>query len=277
MSHSDPSAEIDLQHRLDVLAHRPGLLVVLDFDGVLAPIVAHPDLSRPTPEAVAGVRRLLDAGVPVAVVSGRSLASLTQVSGLDRRVLLVGGHGGQWAQGAGLPPAPPEQAPDPIRYAAVRDLLERVAAAHCGAWVEAKPASVALHVRRAEPAAAAAALAQARAGLEEIGGLRLLPGKAVLEALLTTADKGQAVTRLREVLGAGAVLYVGDDVTDEAAFAVLRDGDLGVKVGPGPTVATARVPDPGAVADLLDRLVSLRAATPQTPQTPHPPARAREG
>ena len=57
-------------------------------------------------------------------------------------------------------------------------------------------------------------------------------------------SKGAALDRLRERIGADAVLFAGDDVTDETAFARLRPGDVGVKVGEGDTAAEHRVPDP---------------------------------
>jgi len=56
------------------------------------------------------------------------------------------------------------------------------------------------------------------------------------------------------------VLYAGDDVTDEDAFASLGPGDLGLKSGPGETVAPYRVADPAAVAAALDELARLREA-----------------
>ena len=86
-------------------------------------------------------------------------------------------------------------------------------------------------------------------------GVRPLRGKNVVELPVLDADKGSAVLALRAELGAAAVVYAGDDVTDEHAFAVLGDGDVTVKVGPGETVATFRVPDATALVAALEHLL----------------------
>src|SRR3712207_9366307 len=61
-------------------------------------------------------------------------------------------------------------------------------------------------------------LADAAAGPGAAPDLTAKPGKDVLELAVTDADKGAALVRLRGELGADAVLYLGDDVTDEDAF-----------------------------------------------------------
>jgi trehalose 6-phosphate phosphatase len=85
-----------------------------------------------------------------------------------------------------------------------------------------------------------------------------------LDLSVVDASKGVAISTLRIraglAPGSGGVLYIGDDVTDERAFAVLDDdqGDVTVKVGDGPTIARHRIADPQAVTALLDYLVQLR-------------------
>ena len=87
-------------------------------------------------------------------------------------------------------------------------------------------------------------------------------GKAVIEFAVISTDKGEAVDILREQTASTAVVFLGDDVTDEKAFARMRDGDIGVKVGPGDTAAGLRVETPEDVAAvlkyLLDRAVAAR-------------------
>jgi trehalose 6-phosphate phosphatase len=77
----------------------------------------------------------------------------------------------------------------------------------------------------------------------------------VLELAVTDADKGSALVRLAGELGATAVLYLGDDVTDEDAFRALTDA-VTVKVGDGDTAARHRVADLAGVQAVLERLVA---------------------
>ena len=84
-------------------------------------------------------------------------------------------------------------------------------------------------------------------------------GKDIVEFAVRHVTKGDALDRLRELRGADAVLFAGDDVTDEDAFRVLREGDVGVKVGEGDTLAGHRVSDPAALTDVLKQLARLRA------------------
>ena len=73
-------------------------------------------------------------------------------------------------------------------------------------------------------------------------------------------SKGLALDRLRERVAADAVLFAGDDVTDETAFARLRPGDVGVKVGDGDTAAEYRVDAPPDITTLLQQLLDTRRA-----------------
>ena len=77
---------------------------------------------------------------------------------------------------------------------------------------------------------------------------------------VSAADKGSALADLALESRSNATLYVGDDATDERAFAALHpsSGDLTIKVGPGETVALHRVPDPETVVELLRLFVDVR-------------------
>jgi len=119
-----------------------------------------------------------------------------------------------------------------------------------------KPASVAVHVRSVPDAEVGVALLErVRTTAEPF--LTLKPGKAVLELAVTDADKGSALRRLRTELGAAAVIYLGDDVTDEDGFRALQPGDVGIKVGDGETAAAYRIANPAAVIAVLEDLAQL--------------------
>jgi len=111
-------------------------------------------------------------------------------------------------------------------------------------------------VRGAAPEVGTRVLDALRDGPAAAPGILSTPGKAVLDLAVTDVNKGVALDRVR---GDAAVFFAGDDVTDETAFARLRPGDVGVKVGDGDTAAAHRVPDQAALADLLGELLTARA------------------
>lgn len=252
----------DLNEALSALAATPVLLVAVDFDGTLAPIVDHPDDAAMLPRgrrALALLARLGD--THVAVISGRAFADLdVRLGPVAGEVLRIGGHGSEFEpEVAGLLDAPARQLLGSIAAA-----MDAAASGLDGLMIERKDASVALHYRRARRADAALALTRlvrAMPGLrrEAPPGLpRLVRGKRVVELGVVRTDKGSALSRLRAEIGASGVLWLGDDRTDEDAFAVLGADDVGVKVGSGATRAEFRVPDPAAAAEALVRLAEAR-------------------
>ncbi|MFW3170363.1 trehalose-phosphatase [Geodermatophilus sp. CPCC 206100] len=241
----------DLGAVLAGLAGRRPLLVASDYDGVLAPLVGDPSAAVPSPGAVAALDRVAACdGVVVALVSGRGVADLQAVSGLSGPYRWVGSHGAEFDG-----PLTGELAD---RRDALAERLAPLVAAVPGALLEVKPASVAVHVRQVTDRAAAAALLE-EAHRAADPSLTLKPGKEVLELAVTDADKGSALLRLREELGAAAAVYLGDDLTDEDAFRALPAGDVTVKVGAGPTAARFRLADPAAVVPFLEELADRLA------------------
>lgn len=248
------------------LAATPRLLVALDFDGTLAPLVDEPMRARMAPEARAAVDALLAApGIRVAYVSGRTLEHLRVIAEHDDNsaVLLAGSHGVEYWTPADLP-APDGGGPADVAALALRDELRAEAEAAVsdieGAWIEAKAFGFGVHSRLVDPAHAdeahrrVAALMAARAP-----HWRGRVGHSISEYAFRTEGKDAAVRRLREVTGATGVLFAGDDVTDEDAIASLGPGDVGVRVGTGPSAAAVRVADIAELAALLTRMAHLRA------------------
>lgn len=247
---------------LRTLAATPQLLVALDFDGTLAPEVDDPAHARALPESREAVLRLL--ALPhtrVALVSGRAIDSLEQVSALPDTALLVGSHGVEIR----LDPDDDDvalSAGERAKVELLEGVLKGIARGIDNVWIEDKPAGFALHTRLATEkhsrVAHVVALSEARA---EVAGVHVREGKNVLEFSVRSTTKGEAVQHLRGYTTSTAVLYAGDDVTDEDAFAVLGAGDVGVKSGEGTTSASRRVRGPEQIAHVLTALADFREAT----------------
>lgn len=228
---------------IEGLARARQLLIACDFDGTLAPIVDDPDSARALPEAVAVLRRLAGLpGVSVAIVSGRKRSELVERFGTEDFVL-IGEHGAD--DGGASPPEPPG-----LRRA--RELVEAAHEQTPGSRVEHKSRSVVFHYRLATSPEEALTTLRRQAGV--LGDVQLLEGKAVLELTTAESDKGDAIAGLARRLGADRTVFIGDDTTDEAVFARLGPGDLGIKVGEGDSAATHRVADPEAVVTFLEDL-----------------------
>jgi trehalose 6-phosphate phosphatase len=216
----------------------------LDLDGTLAPIAEEPD-SVVVPPAVREVLRELRSALDgaVAIVSGRAISDVDRL--MDPLVLPVAGvHGLERRTATGQILRHP--LPD---LGSVVRAARRFADQHPGLLVEEKPGSVALHFRKL-PSLGGAAAALIQEALANRPDLVLLTGKMVVEAKSAAAHTGHAVAAfLVEEPFAGRVpLYAGDDMTDEPAMNEAQSrGGTGIKIGPGPTLATARLPDPMAL------------------------------
>jgi trehalose-phosphatase len=251
----------DLTRALEVFCQHKALLIGLDFDGVLAPIVPRREEARAVPanqEALAALATV--PGVRVAVVSGRALADLRRVTAPPPGVILVGSHGAETERvpgGGGRTPVLGEPESGLLRE--VAEALTAISATHRGTHVELKPAAAVLHTREADRTTAQKATKAALQGPATWPGVHVTEGKEVVELAVVDVDKGMALQALREACGSEVVLYVGDDQTDERAFAVLDDdaGDVSIKVGPGETVARHHLNGPDDVAVLLWRLMEL--------------------
>ena len=241
------------------IARTEHLLVAMDFDGTISPLVDHAGDARPLPRSATAFAGL--AALPrttTALISGRALASLRAVASPPVDTLLIGSHGAE----AWLGPGSTELTLDEDQralLAEVRGILEEIVEQAPGTLLEDKPAGVVLHTRLATPDVAEDAVAAARAVLQERRGVFLKNGKQVLETSVVNASKGEGVTFLRQITGATAVLFAGDDTTDEDALARLESGDVGVKVGLDFTQAEFRVEAPVHVAELLETLLQERS------------------
>jgi trehalose 6-phosphate phosphatase len=240
------------------------LLLVTDFDGTLSDLAPTPGEAVMSRE-VRNTLRLVGEHprTTLAVVSGRRIADVRERTA-DVAPFVGGLHGLEifGPTGEFLHPALARVAP------VIADILARarLALAWCPDVVlEDKTYALTCHVRKVPPAAAGTALGQfvevAQPALDA-DLLRVLPGAQALELLPAVEwHKGKAVEWIRSVVDLGpttgvGVVYLGDDRTDEDAFATLKGRGVAIGVGDRPHdhLIQFRLAGPASVGRFLDRL-----------------------
>jgi trehalose 6-phosphate phosphatase len=199
---------------LDALREAPErAAILLDVDGVLAPIVPRPEDAAVPPETRAELARLVDRYAFVGCVSGRSGPDAERIVGVDG-IVYAGSHGLELEPEA-------ERWVEPLRaFAATVE------------WpYEDKRLTGSFHYRNAADESGARAFLEDVARRARAAGLVPRWGRKVLELRPPiAADKGTAVRRLLAERRLRRALYAGDDTTDLDAFAALENLELAVRV-----------------------------------------------
>lgn len=245
------------------------LVFLSDYDGTLAEF--HPDPTIPLPsEEVAALLCQMAArdDITFGIVSGRRIADLRTRTQLPSRVYLAGLHGLEIEVGSHRWQHPHlDVARKDVR--ALYDKLNALPGRFPGLKIEDKHVSMAVHVRGVAPDLQEAALAQADACAAEWvagGQLRRLTGSMVVEFLPNiAAHKGDATSWIARDVETKCkqpvwVVFVGDDVTDEDAFKVIKNG-VGVLVGSRKTNATHMIANTREVCRLLRWVANATVAT----------------
>jgi trehalose 6-phosphate phosphatase len=241
-------------------------LLMLDYDGTLAPFVVARNEARPLPRSLELLRRIAgSAHTTVAIVSGRPLREVEQLIGV-LPAIFVGEHG--WEQRA--PNGEVIHRPLGHSVAATIDAAERVARdSGWGEFLERKRSAVVLHTRGV-PDARARELedrcAKAWEGLAVGGHVAVDRIDGGVEFRARGRNKGTVVLSLISQSIPGTLgVFVGDDVTDEDAFDVVREQGFGVRVGGGdrPSIAQGRLASCESVPEFLGEwLRVIRAFAP---------------
>ena len=251
--------------RADLLrAALPAGLVALDFDGTLAPISPRPGDARPLDGVHQILRAVRATGATLAVVTGRSVASLLRVSGFGAvpGIVVYGIHGAERWQAGALRTAAAPPGLDELRVSLPR-LLAGIGP---DLWLEDKSLSLVVHARlTADPDRALEMLRAPVGQAAAAAGLAVRPGKEVLEICIPGIDKGTAIRELVRD-DTAAAFYAGDDLGDLPAIREVnawaeRSGrpSLTVGVGRGPAAGPAdvTVPDPQGLLALLRQILRL--------------------
>jgi trehalose 6-phosphate phosphatase len=257
---------------IDHLAEVTELLVALDFDGTLAEFSTDPLEVRMVPGARESIDRLTACtGTTVMLLSGRNLEILQPVAEVTAvadpspgDILLVGSHGAEPADTSATANGLSEE--KRTLLTTLGELAETFATRDPGVSVEYKPFAVGLHIRGAEDRRVGlTAYEEFRLAAQQLEGATVTPGKDIVEVSVSAVTKGSYLQAYMRRTGPDAVLFIGDDVTDETAQRVLNQGesgsarpDVGVRVGEGDTAAHRRLEDPTAVAAFLADLASAR-------------------
>ena len=217
------------------LKQKEPVLLILDYDGTLTPIVSSPEKAVLAPAIGLAIEKLASLPtVKLAVVSGRRVDSLLAVSGLStENILFYGLHGGEsLIAGSVINHATQEQQ---ATIQSIRTLLEQSLQTIAGVRIEDKGFSVAVHFRDVQSTSVIESI-EARvfsifASNNNVHQLRLLEGKKLLEMLPVNFNKSHAVEQLMQLVPTHYPVYCGDDTTDlEALQTVLTAGGSAIGV-----------------------------------------------
>ncbi len=232
-----------------VMQRRP--ILAFDFDGTLAPIVAHPDDVK-VPDVISRGLARLARRHPVAIITGRAVADVRPRLGFTPQYV-IGNHGAEDPESTG--PAISGATLDPLR---AQIELQAGALREAGVEVEDKDFSLALHYRRAaDPQAAQVCIERLLEGLD--AKLGRFGGKCVVNIVAAgLPDKGDALVDLMRRAQVGSAVFVGDDVNDEAVFERAEPHWLTLRIGHDPqSRAMFFLENNDALARVLERMLAL--------------------
>lgn len=241
------------------VAHSEKRALLLDYDGTLAPFTPERDRAFPYPGVTEVVQKLIDSErTRLVLITGRWTEDLIRLLGLRKLPEIWGSHG--WEK---LRPDGTYEVGE-FEEAALQGLAE------ADAWVESgglsemaehKPASLAIHWRGLRPREVATIRERVEENLSPLAekkGLQLHEFDGGIELRVPGRNKGFAVSTVLDEMGEGiAAAYLGDDFTDEDAFAAIKGKGAGVLVREQfrPTIADVRISPPRELLDFLKRWV----------------------
>ncbi|MBI3476287.1 MAG: trehalose-phosphatase [Acidobacteria bacterium] len=227
-----PEARLQVDSFLRTVAASPASLLMIDYDGTVAPFQVDKSLALPYPGVTELLREIMDQGhTRLAIVSGRDASDVVPLLRIDPAPDIWGLHGLQ------------RRTPDGNIHTYIPDEKTDIGLRDAQRWIdyqqlqhatEVKGASVAVHWRGLDPSDAEERRGRVLMGWSSIAhqsGLRLLDFDGGLEICARHTDKGIAVRALLEEVGPDTpAAYLGDDVTDECAFRALAGRGLSVLV-----------------------------------------------
>jgi trehalose 6-phosphate phosphatase len=224
------------------------VLLAFDYDGTLAPIAATPARARMRPATHRLLQQVARA-YPCVVISGRALADISRRLARVPLWYVFGNHGSE-----------PMGAASTDRTDAWVASLQAALHGMAGVVVEDKRYSVTVHYRGAKDRMDARAAVLKAA--EQLADVRIVGGSEAINLLRRDApDKGAALAYAVRAFACDTAIYIGDDDTDEDAFAALpSDRLLSIRIGATPACSRARfhLRSQKEIDTFMDRLLLLR-------------------
>lgn len=208
------------------------IFLFLDYDGTLTPIVESPDRATLSGDMYSLLVRLKDI-MPVAIISGRSLSNVMDLVRV-KDIFYAGNHGSEIWDGSRL-----IEMGDQISESkqVLKEIISELDAAFSnvsGAIVEDKGITASIHFRMVEQEDLCRMFDRFWSITDSYKGLfRITSGKKVFEIRPRGIwNKGDAVTWIWNNFGDNRIpVYIGDDVTDEDAYKVIKGKGIGISVG----------------------------------------------
>jgi len=229
-----PDAQLFIEPFLNTVAHSSRALLLLDYDGTLAPLRPERDKALPYPGVTSILQQIVrDGHTCVVIITGRDASEIIPLLSIQPFPEVWGAHGLQ------------RQRPNGIKETMPIEEHVQDALLDAGRWLdyqqvrqtaEFKTGSIAVHWRALSATDAEELRGRVLLGwkpIARLAGLELLEFDGGLEVRTPEADKGYAVQRLLGEMGANVpAAYLGDDTTDEGAFRAIQGRGLSILVRP---------------------------------------------
>lgn len=230
-------------------------LILLDYDGTLVDFTLIPDDAKPSVRLLNALYKVsCNPSTKVVIITGREYRSIDKLIG-HLPIDIVAEHGamikehGVWKDQIKNVSWKPE----------ILSALNQITSECQGSFIEEKRFSVAWHYRNVDTMGGhifSRELIRMIHDKRQPYDLRIIDGNKTVEIITKEASKGNAIIGLLKHINYDYVLSIGDDVTDEDMFEVLKDNEnsFTIKVGTGNTSAKHRLNTPKSVLQLLELL-----------------------
>ena len=231
-------------------------LLLLDYDGTLVDYSPSPDKAT-LPVQVGNILRKLsnDPDTTLYLITGRGYKDIERLTE-QVPLKIIADHGAMKREDGGWEKQVKDEG---LWKKSIFAVMERFTNVCSGSNIEEKSFSLAWHYRNAEPVTASVQSELLVEALKTVIGseaLKILDGNKVVEVMSSSTGKGEAVKRLIDGIAYDFILIIGDDVSDEEMFSVLKNRDeaITIKVGEGNTVAAYTLPFSSDVVTILNTL-----------------------